>query len=80
MPALASGLYAILVLIVTAVSSWVIAVRMRRRIRTALGKEVSELELTSTNTWMEVSDAEERLETQAHRTHNETRFAQTRRV
>ena len=55
-------LISILIVIVTAVSSWLLAVRMRRRIRRALSKEVSELELTSMNTWMDVSDAEERLD------------------
>jgi hypothetical protein len=46
---------------VTAVSTWILGVRMRRRIKRALGKAVdNEVELTSLNTWMEVEDEEER--------------------
>ena len=48
------------IVIVTTISAWVVAVRMRRRIRRALGKEVSEAELTSLSTWMKVEDEEER--------------------
>jgi len=47
-------------LIVTTVSSWVMAFRMRRRIRKSLGRKTSDLELTSINTWMEVDEAEQR--------------------
>jgi hypothetical protein len=47
--------------IVTAISAWILKVRMRRRIRRALGIKVeSESELTSITTWMKVEDAEER--------------------
>jgi hypothetical protein len=45
----------------TAISAWILGIRMRRRIRHALGINVeSESELTSLNTWMRVEDAEER--------------------
>ncbi len=47
--------------IVTAISAWILKVRMRPRIRRALGIKVeSESELTSITTWMKVEDAEER--------------------
>lgn len=44
-----------------AITSLILGVRMRHRIKRALGIKVeSETELTSLNTWMEVEDAEER--------------------
>ncbi len=44
----------------TVISAWILGIRMRRRIRRALGINVeSESELTSLNTWMKVEDAEE---------------------
>jgi hypothetical protein len=46
----------------TAISAWILGVRMRRRIRRTLGTSVqNEVELTSLNTWMKVEDTEERL-------------------
>ena len=51
----------IVIIIVTGISSWIGAVRMRRRIRRAIGKDVqSEAEMTSLNMWMKVKDAEQR--------------------
>src|SRR5512140_2714992 len=50
----------IAVIIFTAVSGWIVGVRMRRRARRALGRNVSDGELVSLNTWMEVQDAERR--------------------
>ena len=51
---------AIVVIVFTAVSTWIMGVRMRRRARRALGRSITENELTSINTWMEVQDAEQR--------------------
>ncbi len=54
-------LYLIGLVVVTTVSAWITAMLMRRRIRRALGKrDISDTDLTSINTWMEVEDAEER--------------------
>jgi hypothetical protein len=51
----------LVVIAFTAISAWILGIRMRRRIRRALGINVeSESELTSLNTWMKVEDAEER--------------------
>ncbi len=47
------------IIIVSSILAWITAVRMRRRIKRALGKKVSDMELTSLNTWMEVDEAEE---------------------
>jgi hypothetical protein len=50
----------IFILTVTTVSAWITAYRMRRRIRRALGREVTAGELTSLNTWIQVEEAERR--------------------
>ena len=56
-----NGLIALIVILVTSVSAWILGIRMRRRIKRALGREVNnEMELTSLNTWMKVEDEEER--------------------
>ncbi len=51
----------LVVIAFTAISAWILGMRMRRRIRRALGINVeNESELTSLHTWMKVEDAEER--------------------
>jgi hypothetical protein len=47
-------------LIASTVSAWIAALRMRRRIKRALGREVQGAELTSLSTWMKVDEAEQR--------------------
>ena len=55
------ALLALTVILVTGLWAWILGIRMRRRIRRALGKNVeNEAELTSLNTWMKVEDEEER--------------------
>ena len=55
------GLAGLVVILVTSVWAWVLKLKMRRRIKRALGTSVdSESELTSLNTWLRVEDAEER--------------------
>ena len=55
------GLLGLTIILVTAISTWILGVRMRRRIRKALGRSVNnEMELTSLNVWMKVEDEEER--------------------
>jgi len=55
------GIVALTAIVVTSVWAWIIGVRMRRRIRRALGHDArNEVELTSLNTWMKVEDEEER--------------------
>jgi len=51
---------ALVVFIVIGISSWVIAVRMRRRIKKDLGKAVYTGDLASIQTWMKVDEMEER--------------------
>ncbi len=54
-------LISLTIIIVTIVSAGIIGMRMRRRIKRAIGTKVgSEAELTSISTWVRVGDAEER--------------------
>ena len=48
------------IMIVTTVSAWITAFRMRRRIKKALGSNATETELTSLATWMRVDEEEQR--------------------
>jgi hypothetical protein len=48
------------VIVVTTVTAWITAIRMRRRIKRALGSKATDVELTSIATWMKVEQAEER--------------------
>ena len=48
------------VIVVTSISDWITATRLRQRIRRALQGDVTELELTSLNMWMKVDEEEER--------------------
>ena len=43
-----------------AISGWIVAFQMRRRMRRALGRKVTDTELVSLTTWMKVADQEER--------------------
>jgi hypothetical protein len=48
------------IMVVAAITAWIIGLRMRHRIRKILDVKVkSETELTSLKTWMQVEDAEE---------------------
>lgn len=49
----------LLILVVTSVSAWILNIRMRRRVKKALGGNASKANLTSLNTWMEVDEAEQ---------------------
>ncbi len=46
------------ILIVTAVSSWIIGFQMRRKIKKDLGRKAKDLDLTSVDTWMKVDEVE----------------------
>lgn len=49
---------ALLVLIYSAVTSWVIGLRMGRTIRKDLGRKANDLDLASIDIWMKVEDVE----------------------
>jgi hypothetical protein len=54
-------LFTLIVILVMAISTWILGIRMRRRIKRALGADVqNDVELTSLKTWMNAEDAEER--------------------
>jgi hypothetical protein len=48
------------IILMTTVSAWVTAYRMRRRMKKALGRKPVGAELTSISTWMQVGEAEQR--------------------
>jgi hypothetical protein len=48
-----------LIIIFTLLSSWIIGIQMRRKIRRDLGRKATELDLTSVDTWMKVDEVEE---------------------
>ena len=54
------GTAALIVILFTIVSTWVMGIRMKRRARRALGRDVTAGELTSINLWMNVEDVERR--------------------
>ena len=47
-------------IIIVLISGWVFGIRMRWRIRRALGRKVEDIDLTSIRTWMAVEEAEKR--------------------
>jgi hypothetical protein len=51
------------IIVITTLSAWITAFRMRRRIRKALGVQATETELTSIGTWIRVNREEQRVET-----------------
>ena len=51
---------AVIVILFTVVSGWVISFKMRRRIRKSLGRKATGEDLTSIDTWMKVKEEEEK--------------------
>ena len=47
------------VVMVSAVSTWIVGVKMRRRIKRDLGRKATDADLTSLDTWKEVDDKEQ---------------------
>jgi hypothetical protein len=47
---------------VTTIAAWITAFKMKRRMRRALGSEISDTQLTSIATWMKVDEAEHQLD------------------
>ena len=54
------GITLIATMVVTTISEWITAARLRRRIRQVFRSDVTELELTSLTLWMRVDEAEEK--------------------
>jgi hypothetical protein len=55
-----NNLASLLVGTVIAIKGWILGIAMRRRARKALDRELTNTELTSLTTWMNVEDAEDR--------------------
>jgi hypothetical protein len=53
-------LIALIIAGVTAVSTWIIGIQMKRRIKKDLGRKATESDLTSIDTWMKVEEEEEK--------------------
>lgn len=53
-------LAAIAFIISVSASTWIIGLRMRRKVRRDLGRKATEADLTSIDTWIKVDKAEER--------------------
>jgi hypothetical protein len=53
---------------VSAVSAWILRVRMQRRIKNDLGRKAGEDDLTSIETWMKVDEVEEKSGKDPNRT------------
>ena len=49
---------AVVFLIYTAITAWIIGIEMRRKIRKDLGRKATDLDLTSIDTWMKVDEVE----------------------
>jgi hypothetical protein len=52
----------LLYVIGSTISAWITGLVMRRRMRRALGRRVSDRELVSINTWMRVKEAEKHFD------------------
>jgi hypothetical protein len=50
----------VFIFVVTTVSAWIMAARMRRKVRKALGGKAAKADIQSISTWMAVDEAEER--------------------
>ena len=48
------------ILAIVIVTSWIGTIRLKRRMKKSLGREVSETELTSLNAWIEIAEKEEK--------------------
>ena len=59
---LMDGLFEFVAVIVGTVSAWVVTRGMRQRIKNTVGRNPSDLELTSLRTWMQVGRDEARQE------------------
>ena len=55
-------LIALIIAGVTSISAWIIGVRMKRKIRKDLGREATDADLSSIETWMQVEEAEQKKE------------------
>jgi hypothetical protein len=57
---LIDGFFEFVAVIVATVSTWIVTRRMRQRVKKTMGRNPSDLELTSLRTWMQVGQDEAR--------------------
>jgi len=55
-----STIYIFGVMIVMAISGWLVTRQVRRRMKKTLGRNPNDLEMASLKTWMQVDEAEDR--------------------
>ena len=53
---------ALVIAAVTAISTWIIGIRMKRKIRKDLGRKATDADLSSIEAWMKVEEVEEKKE------------------
>jgi hypothetical protein len=53
---------ALVILVVSAVSTWIVGVQMKRKIKKDLGRKATAADLTSIETWMKVDEVEKQKE------------------
>jgi len=53
---------ALVIAAVTAISTWIIGIRMKRKIRKDLGRKATDADLSSIAAWMKVEEVEEKKE------------------
>lgn len=55
-------LIALIIAGVMAISTWIVGVQMKRKIRKDLGRKATDADLSSIDTWMKVDEVEEKKE------------------
>ena len=55
-------LIALIIAGVMAISTWIVGVQMKRKIRKDLGRKATDADLSSIETWMKVDEVEEKKE------------------
>jgi hypothetical protein len=56
----AADLYVLVSIIAGALSTWILGIKMRRKIRRDLGRKATDADLTSLETWMKIEDVKRR--------------------
>ena len=59
---LVRGVIALVYIVATTIYGWILAFRMRRRLKRSLGIDASDLQLTSITTWMKADEMEKQQE------------------
>lgn len=49
----------VLMVVMGGISAWITAARMRKKLKSKLGRKIADSDLTSMTTWMQAAEAEE---------------------